>query len=311
MIGIVAIIYVNERGDILENLSTKFKIDQKKLMIFLAMGGLLAYNLTFFIYPLILGVYGSFNDWNPLVGKMNFIGLNNYKQALLSASFKKAIVNTFYFSASVVILRTSLGLIFAVLINQVTRFKTFMRSAYFLPVVMPLVAVAIVWKWIYHPRIGLLNSLLAIFGISGVNWLSNSATAMPAIIFMTVWKDLGYAIVIFIAALLNVPKTVYEAAEIDGANGLNKFFSITVPLVKPTTVFIMITTLIGSFQSFIQIMIMTSGGPAGSTKVLSYLIFEEAFDNMRFGYASSLSTILFIMIIIITYIQFKFLKGDD
>ncbi len=295
----------------MENLSTKFKIDQKKLMIFLAMGGLLAYNLTFFIYPLILGVYGSFNDWNPLVGKMNFIGLNNYKQALLSASFKKAIVNTFYFSASVVILRTSLGLIFAVLINQVTRFKTFMRSAYFLPVVMPLVAVAIVWKWIYHPRIGLLNSLLAIFGISGVNWLSNSATAMPAIIFMTVWKDLGYAIVIFIAALLNVPKTVYEAAEIDGANGLNKFFSITVPLVKPTTVFIMITTLIGSFQSFIQIMIMTSGGPAGSTKVLSYLIFEEAFDNMRFGYASSLSTILFIMIIIITYIQFKFLKGDD
>ncbi len=295
----------------MNNSKSKFNISQQKAMIIFAMTGLLIYNITFFIYPLFYGIFGSFNEWNPLVGTMNFVGFNNYRQVLQSNSFKKAIFNTFYFSTSVVLLRTSLGLIFAVLINQVTKFKSFMRSSYFLPVVMPMVAVAIIWKWIYHPRIGLLNSILSVFGISGINWLSNNLTAMPSIIFMTVWKDLGYAIVIFIAALLNVPKTVYEAAEIDGANEFNKFFSITVPLVKPTTIFIIITTLIGSFQSFIQVMIMTKGGPAGSTKVLSYLIFEEAFENMRFGYASSLSTILFIMIIIITFLQFKLLKGDD
>lgn len=285
-------------------------LDQKKLMILIGIGGLLIYNIVFFIYPLLYSFYGSFNDWNAITNTMTFIGLDNYKQLLASSSFMKALINTLVFTFSIVILRTSLGLVFAVLINKITKFKSFMRSAYFLPVVMPLVAVSIVWKWIYHPRIGLLNGILGSFGIQGVNWLTNQSTALPSVIAMAVWQQLGYAIVIFIAALLNVPGEIYEAADLDGASEMDKFINITIPLVKPTTIFIIITTLIGNFQQFVQIFIMTKGGPAGSTRVLSYLIFEEAFQNKKFGYASALSIILFILIMIITFIQFKFLEGD-
>lgn len=285
-------------------------LDQKKLMILLGIGGLLIYNIVFFIYPLLYSFYGSFNDWNAITNSMKFIGFDNYKQIFASSSFIKALINTLVFTFSIVVLRTSLGLLFAVLINKVTKFKSFMRSAYFLPVVMPLVAVSIVWKWIYHPRIGLLNGILGSLGINGVNWLTNQATALPSVIAMAVWQQLGYAIVIFIAALLNVPGEIYEASDLDGASELDKFINITVPLVKPTTIFIIITTLIGNFQQFVQILIMTKGGPAGSTRVLSYLIFEEAFDNKKFGYGSAISIILFILIMIITFIQFKFLEGD-
>ena len=295
----------------MKSLKNIFVEDQKKLMIVLGIGGLLIYNIVFFIYPLLYGFYGSFHDWNPLAKTMNFIGLKNYIQIFSSQSFRNSLGTTMYFTFAVVILRTVLGLIFATLMNSITKMKSFYRSAYFLPVVMPLVAIAIIWKWIYHPRIGLLNSILGIFGIQGINWLSNPTTSMPAIIIMTVWKELGYAIVIFIAALLNVPSQVYEAADLDGADGINKFFRITVPLVKPTIIFILITTLINTFQHFIQILIMTKGGPAGTTKVLSYLIFEEAFNSKRYGYASALSIILFVIIMIITFIQLKFLQEGD
>ncbi len=278
-------------------------------MIILAMGTLLAYNVVFFIYPLIYGFYGSFHDWNPLVKSMDFVGFKNYTQIFSSSIFIKAFINTVFFTMAVVILRTFFGLLFAVLLNAITKMKGFFRSIYFLPVVMPLVAVSIVWKWIYHPRIGLLNSILAVVGIDRINWLTDPLTAMPAVIFMTVWKDLGYAIVIFIAALLSISRDVYEAADLDGANSVQKFFKITVPLVKPTTIFIIITTFIGSFQSFIQMLIMTKG--SGTTKVLSYLIFEEAFQNKKFGYASALSTILFLLIMLITFIQFKLMSGGE
>ncbi len=170
---------------------------------------------------------------------------------------------------------------------------------------MPLIAVSIVWKWLYHPRIGLLNMLLAAFGIVGKNWLTSPDLSMPSIIAMTIWKDVGYTTIIFMAALLNVPAVLYEAAKIDGAKPFNIFTKITIPLVKPTIVFIVITSIISYFQSFIQIMIMTNGGPNNQTHVISLLIFKEAFTKYRFGYASSLSMVLFVIIMIVTFVQLK------
>ncbi len=284
--------------------------DQRKLMIILSMSGLLIYNILFFIGPLIYSIYGSFLEWNPILGVKKFIGFENYNQIFKSPIFMLSLRNTLYFTTICVILKTILGLILAVLLNTIIKFKSTLRSVYFLPVIMPLVAVSIVWKWLYHPRIGLLNMLLAAFGIAGQNWLTSPDLAMPSIIAMTVWKDVGYTTIIFMAALLNVPSDVYEAAKIDGAEAFKMFTKITIPLVKPTIIFIIITSIISYFQSFIQIMIMTNGGPNNQTYVISLLIFKEAFSKYRFGYASSLSMVLFLIIMLVTFIQLKIIGGD-
>ena len=209
-----------------------------------------------------------------------------------------------------VVLRTVLGLLFAVSIVSICKGRNVIQSLYFLPVIMPIVAIAIVWKWIYHPRVGLLNFILAAFGFGGASWLSDASLAMPAIIVMTVWKDIGYAIIIYIVAYLNIPKILYEASMLDGANERQKFFSITIPLLRPITIFIVITSLISYFQSFVPIFIMTKGGPGNTTNVLSYLIFNEAFKKYNFGYASALAVILFIIIMTVTAIQFKVLQKE-
>ncbi len=280
-------------------------------MIIIAMSGLLIYNIMFFIGPLIYSLYGSFLEWNPIIGEKSWIGIGNYKQIFKSPIFRTSLGNTIYFTTACVILKTFLGLVLAVLINAIIKFKSTIRGIYFLPVIMPLVAVSIVWEWIYHPRIGLLNMLLAAFGITGQNWLTDPNLALPSVIAMTVWKDVGYATIIFIAAILNVSQEVYEAAKIDGANAVQVFRKITIPLVKPTVIFILVTSIISYFQSFIQIMIMTEGGPNNSTSVISLLIFNEAFTKYRFGYASALSMVLFVIIMVITYLQFKLAKDGD
>ncbi|MFV0440216.1 MAG: carbohydrate ABC transporter permease [Lachnospirales bacterium] len=285
--------------------------DQKNLMIVLAMGGLLLFNLVFFVGPLIYSIYGSFLEWNPIIGVKDFIGLDNYKQIFVSPIFRTSLRNTIIFAAACVFLKTVLGLIIAVFINAIVKLKNTMRSIYFLPVIMPLIAVSIVWEWIYHPRIGLLNMILAAFGFVGQNWLTDPSLALPSVIAMTIWKDVGYATIIFLAAIMNVPGDVCEAAEIDGANSRQIFTKITVPLVKPTVIFIVITSIMSYFQSFIQIMILTSGGPNNTTNVISLLIFEEAFTKYRFGYASALSMVLFVIIMVITFIQFKVAKAGE
>ena len=288
-----------------------FVTDQRRLLIILAMGGLIIFNIIFFFIPLIYGLVGSFYDWNPLLGKMDFIGVKNYVNIAASPLFKTSLVNTFLFSAGAVLLKTALALVIAVGINSLRKSKSFFRSMYFIPVIMPIVAIAIVWKWVYHPRIGLLNMLLSAFGIVGQNWL-DASHALGSILIMSVWKDIGYAIIIFMAALLNIPNSVMEAASVDGVNSTQRFFKITLPLVKPTVLFIMVTSLIAYFQTFVPMLIMTKGGPGDATYVLGYLIYFEAFKNYRFGYASAISVVLFIIVIIITLIQYKLLsRGDD
>jgi multiple sugar transport system permease protein len=286
--------------------------DQKKLIVFVAMSGFIIFNIIFFFIPLGYGIIGSFSNWNPLQGTMEFIGIENYISILSSSLFKISLKNTLVFSSSLIILRTGLGLIIAAGLYAMKKNDGILRSLYFLPVIMPIVAVSMVWEWVYHPRVGLLNMILAAFGIVGKNWLMDKTLAMPAVIFMTAWKDVGYAVVIFMAALMNIPRSLYEAANIDGANGYKSFRHITVPMLRPTIIFIVITSLISYFQSFVQIFVMTEGGPGTATYVISYMIYNEAFENYRFGYASALSVILFIIILLVTAIQLKVLsRGDE
>lgn len=282
--------------------------DQKKIIVFVAMFGLIVFNIIFFFIPLGYGIIGSFSNWNPLQNTMEFTGIDNYIAILQSSLFKISLKNTFVFSGSLIILRTGLGLVIAAGLYSLKRHDGILRSLYFLPVIMPIVAVSMVWEWVYHPRVGLLNMLLAAFGFAGKNWLMDKTLAMPAVIVMTAWKDIGYAVVIFMAALMNIPRNLYEAASIDGANQYKCFRHITIPMLKPTIIFIVITSLISYFQSFVQIFVMTEGGPGTATYVISYMIYNEAFENYRFGYASALSVILFIIILIITVIQLKVLS---
>ncbi len=292
----------------LEKLKYHLFENQKKLIIFTAMSGLIIFNIIFFFIPLIYGVVGSFSSWNPLQGTMEFIGFDNYIAIFKSNLFRVSLKNTLWFSLSLVVLRTVFGLIIAAGLYAIKKNVDLLRSLYFLPVIMPIVAVSMVWEWVYNPRVGLLNMILAAFGIQGRNWLMDKSLSMSAVIFMTAWKDIGYAVVIFMAGLMNIPRNLYEAASIDGANGYKKFLNITVPMLKPTIIFIVITSLISYFQSFVQIFIMTDGGPGTATYVISFLIYNEAFKNYRFGYASALSVILFIIIMLITFVQYKIMS---
>jgi multiple sugar transport system permease protein len=295
----------------MKKLIEKFSKDQQFLIISVAVILMLVFYSIFFMIPIFNGVLGSFYEWNPIEGTKDFIGLGNYKFLFSSPLFWISLKNTLLFTIISVVGRTVLGLLLAVGLHSITKGKDYLRSSYFLPVIMPIVAVSIVWKWIYHPRMGLLNMFLMMFGITGENWLGNSNLALPSVLMMTIWKDVGYAVIIFMAALLNVPKSLYEAAEIDGANKSQIFFKIVLPTIKPTIIFIVITSLISYFQSFVQIFIMTKGGPGTATYVLSYLIYNEAFVRYNFGYASAVAVVLFLIIIFITVIQKKFIMGED
>ena len=265
---------------------------------------------VFFFYPLFIGVGGSLFKWNPLAGEKLFIGFKNYSRLFQDFSFIIALRNTIIFTFFSVLGKTAIGLLAVVIIQSLGKGTRFFRAVYFLPVITPIVAISIVWKWFYHPRVGLLNAFLSIFGIEAINWLGNPSLVIPSVIVMTIWKDLGYGMIIFIAALINVPASLYEAARIDGVNRFQNFFHITLPSIRQTLIFVVITSLIGDFQAFVQIFVMTKGGPGNASSVISYLIYKRAFQDFQFGYASAISVILFFIIMSVTFLQYTVLKRE-
>ena len=226
---------------------------------------------VFLIIPIGIAFAGSFHEWNPLSGTYKFLGLENYKQVFTSKLFAKSMLNTVIFSAVVIVFRVGLGLGIAYAIySTLIKHKSFFRAVYYMPVVTPMVAVAFVWKFMYNPQIGTINK---IFGLD-INWLMNPKTALIAVIIMTIWKDFGYAVVMYMAGLYSLPADVMEAAQVDGASGWQKFRYITLPLLKPMTLFVVITSIISYIQAYVQILIMTEGGPGTSTYLASYIIYD-------------------------------------
>lgn len=264
--------------------------------------GLIAYYLIFLIIPIGIAFVGSFYEWNPLKGIFNFRGFENYSSIFRNELFWRSIWNTLLFSAVVIFFRVILGLgLSTAIYSKLIKRKNLYRAVYYMPVVTPLVAVAFVWTWMYEPQIGFINQILG----TKTNWLYNANTALGAVMLMTIWKDFGYAVVLFLAGLYSLPKDCYEAAAIDGATGWKTFLYITLPLLKPTTLFVVVTSLISYLQTYVQIMVMTEGGPGTATYLSSYMIFKEAFENYNFGSASAMSFILFIIISILSYLSFK------
>ncbi len=257
---------------------------------------------VFLIIPIGIAFAGSFHEWNPLSGTYKFLGLKNYIDVFTSELFWTSMLNTLIFSVVVIIFRVGLGLGIAYAIySPLVKHKSFFRAVYYMPVVTPMVAVAFVWKFMYNPQIGTINQL---FGLD-INWLMNPKTALLAVMIMTIWKDFGYAVVMYMAGLYSLPTEALEAAKVDGATAWQTFRYITFPLLKPMTLFVVITSIISYIQAYVQILIMTEGGPGTTTYLASYIIYDEAFVKYNFGYASALSFVLFVITAIFTGLSFR------
>ncbi len=288
--------------------------------------------IVFRFIPVIYAFVISFFNWG-MAGPKGFVWLDNYIKLFKDPYFYRVLGNTFYYVLSVVPLNIIFSLLIAILLNQKIKGKGFFRTIYFLPVVTSIIAVSVVWKWLYHPRMGLINYLLSLVGIKpfmwleeyrGIftvlaerlglhipTWMGGPSLALFSLTIMSVWKGIGYNVVIFLAGLQAIPNHYYEAAKIDGANRWQRFRNITLPLLSPTTFYVLIMTTIISFQVFAPVWMMTGpppGGPLGTTNVVVYYLYENAFNFLRYGYASAIAFILFIIILVLTILQKKLEK---
>ena len=263
--------------------------------------------LIFTLFPVFASFYYSLNDWNIHL-PMQFIGLQNYTRLLADPVFKQVLVNTLYYTFGILPVQTALALLIALALNQKIRLKTMYRSMYFVPVVTSMVAVSMVWQWMYEPTYGIINSGLKIFGIKGPNWLFSYEWAMPSVIIMSIWKGVGYSIVLYLAALQGVPESLYESAMIDGAGAWQRFRHITVPMISPTTFFIIILTIIGSFQAFDAVYTLTQGGPGRATSVIVHYLYQNGFQYFAMGYAAAIAYVLFALLLAATLLQWYYRK---
>ena len=257
--------------------------------------------------PVIASFALAFREWDLLTPPV-WVGLENFRTMAGDPAFFQALGNTITFIVGYVPLVLVAGMAVAVLLNQSLPGRTVVRTAFFLPMVSSWVAVALLWRWLFNPRYGLVNYVLGLVGIAGPEWLFDPQWAMPAIIITSVWKDTGFVMMILLAGLQDIPRDYYEAAEIDGAGRWRSFFSLTVPLLSSTVFFVIVISLINSFQVFDQVWVMTEGGPAGATRVLVQQIYLNAARYGRMGYASAMALVLFVIILSVTVAQSRLRK---
>ena len=261
--------------------------------------------LVFTLGPVLASLYISLTEWNAITAP-EFVGLAHYGRLVFKdETFRKVLVNTVYFTGVSVPVSAVISLALAILLNQKLRGLLIYRTVYFLPVVSSMVAVALVWQWLYNPEFGLINEFLWSIGLPAPKWLASSAWAMPAVIIMSVWKGLGYNMIIFLAGLQDIPVFLYEASELDGANSWQKFRHVTLPMLSPTTFFVVVMSIIASFQVFDQVYVMTRGGPARATSVIVHYLYQNAFQYFEMGYASAMAYVLFVIVFILTLIQVR------
>ncbi len=259
--------------------------------------------LIFIIIPVFCSFGLSFTKWD-LINPITFAGFDNYKKIFTEPLFFKILVNTIVFAVSTSVFGVIIPLVLACILNSKIRGSEFFKTAYFLPFITPMIVIGIVWQWIFDPNIGFLANILNLH----INWLYDMNFAMPALIIVTVWKLIGYNMIIFLSSLSGISNNMFEAAKIDGANSIQTFINVTVPLMAPSIFFVVIITAISSFQVFDLIYLMTQGGPLDSTNVLVYAIYKNAFEYFNVGKASAIAYVLFFIILVLTLIQWSLRK---
>lgn len=259
--------------------------------------------LIFIIIPIFFSFGLSFAKWD-LLNPIQFVGLDNYKEIFTEPLFGKILLNTVVFALATSFFGVIIPLILAAIMNSKIRGADFFKTAYFLPFITPMIVIGIVWEWIFDPNIGLLNKVLQVH----INWLYDPHWAMPALILVSVWKLIGYNMIIFLSGFSGISNSMFEAAKIDGANPVETFFYVTIPLLSPTIFFVVIITAVSSFQIFDLIYLMTQGGPLDSTNVLVYAIYKNSFEYFNAGKASAIAYVLFVIILVLTLLQWNMRK---
>lgn len=284
---------------------------ERSAYLFLA-PGLILFSV-FTVGALIFAFYLTFHEWSIIQPDKPFVGLDNYTDMIHDEDFRRSIYNTAYFTGGSVPFTILIGLLLALLLNQPIRLRGLFRTLYFLPVVTPFVVSAILWKWIYNGDFGLANYYLLKTHLINepLLWLSDKNLAMPSVILMSVWAGVGFSMVIYLAGIQAIPEELYESAKLDGAGAWARLRYITFPMLAPTTLFLLVMGIIGSFQIFTQIFVMTSGGPVNRTTTMVYFIYEAAFKFYEMGYASTLAFGLFALLLGFTLIQLRLYRKAD
>lgn len=266
--------------------------------------------LLFILVPVFAGLAFSFTNYD-FYKKMDFVGLKNYIDLMHDTVFIQSVFNTLYYAFFTIVPTIAIGVVLAVLVNKGVRGSKIFRTCMYIPNVGSMVALSMIWLWIFDPTVGFLNQIVTALGLPAQQWLFNETTAMPCLIIMGIWRSAGYNMVIALAGLQSIPADLYEAARIDGASELKQFFSITLPMLRPTTFFLLVTGCINSFMVFEQVNIMTNGGPLNSTTTIVHQIYTSAFLNFKAGYGSAMAMILLVLTIIFTLLNFRFANQDN
>lgn len=278
------------------------------LLFILLLGPNLLLFTIFTYWPLLYNVYLSFVRWNFLRPQKPFVWFDNYRSVFSSALFWEIVLNTLTFTVWSVGLTLVLGLALALLLNQPLRQRNAARAVLFSPVVMSGAVVAVVWSYIFDPRYGLIDQLLGLLGLNSPNWLGTTAWAMPAVIIVYVWKNLGYAVVIYLAGLQGIPRELYDAALVDGAGPWARFRHVTLPGLSPVAFFLSVTSILATFQAFDIIKVLTDGGPVNATTTLVFYLYELGFVTYDAGKAGVIAVVLFVIMLVLTLIQLRYLE---
>ncbi|HEV7955984.1 MAG TPA: sugar ABC transporter permease [Marisediminicola sp.] len=260
--------------------------------------------LAFTVYPMFGAMWASLHEWN-LISPMTWVGIDNYVHLIQDRDTQDAFAHTFYYIGGYLPLVYVGGLALAIALNTRLKGRNLLRGIYFLPVVTSWIAVALVWRWLLNPSSGIVNQVLAQIGIEGPGWYTDPAWAMPSIILASAWKDLGFVMIILLAGLQAIPQDLYEAATVDGAGWWRRLFSVTLPMLTPSTFFVIVISLINGFQVFDQVYAMTGGGPAGASQVVVQQVYDLTFRYGAAGEASALSWMLFVLVLAVTVIQIR------
>lgn len=263
----------------------------------------------FFIYPIFYMIYLSMFDWNFVSPTKTFVGLQNFKDLLMEPDFRQVLSNTTLYTVMTVTCTTGFALLLALWLNKKSFFHGFVQGAIFSPHIISLVSISLLWSWLMDPEYGLLNWVIGLVGFGKLNWLSHPSTSLVSLVLVAVWKGLGYNALVFIAGLQSIPTEIYEAASLDRSKPWTTFRKLILPMLSPTIFFLVIINMIGSFQVFETIAIMTQGGPVNSTNTLVYYIYEYGFRFFKIGYASAAGVILLFIVGILTIIYFKLLSN--
>ena len=287
----------------------RLKIAEETWSAYLFLAPTLLHLLIFTLFPVLYALYLSFHNWNLATGVNSFVGSANYVELVQDRAFHQSLSNTAYFTGTVLVSVVVLSLLTALLLNQSLPARNILRSVSYMPAVTSVIAIAGIWTWLLEPTYGPINSLLALAGVEGPRWLSNTETALPSLILISVWRSFGYFALIFLAGLQAIDTSYYEAAKIDGAGELALFRHITIPLLAPTTLFVTVMVVIGSFQVFGLVYATTGGGPVGASNVLVFFLYQQVFVYFQMGYGAAAAYVLFVIVLAVTLIQFRLGRG--